>query len=186
MPNTHFIPAVRPVAILATLTLTLMSSPDHAQLQPAIQLVQALTKRDGHPELAEKFDSKLSYGGTAIEFDRATRKLVVRAFVSRTWWKTATDEQKENFRKTLKGLNDPKIGGMYERGGGYFVFDEAKGYYLCRDFQVDQTTPKEFVAGVEFLRTVAARWTTEWMFEVAQAVHGHREPPDKPVKYTPK
>lgn len=188
MPD-HFVPAIRLGAIItihATLTLPLMSSPENTKLQPAIHLVQALAKRDGQPELAQNFDGKISYGGMAIEFDQKTNLLGVRVFVARTWWKTADDEQKENFRKTLKGLNDPKIGGMYERGGGYFLFNEATGFHLCRDFQVDQTTPKEFTAAVELLRTVAARWTTQWFFEVAQAVHGHRKPPEKPVPYEPK
>ena len=141
----------------------------HAQ-----SLVVALANADKHPEVALAFPKKIGYLGTIIEFDAEKPCLRVSIYVTGTWWKTATEEIKVNFRKTARALNDPAIGGKYDRAGAIFQFDEAEGFYLIRIFALPDTTEESFLRDVGTLRNIAAKWTMEWFFEVAQRVHSKK------------
>ena len=48
------------------------------------------------------------------------------------------------------GLNDPKIGGMYDRGGGHFVVDHEKQMiFLVKEYPVSSTNAAEFIKDVD-------------------------------------
>ncbi len=66
-------------------------------------------------------------------------------------------------RQVIAGLNDPKIGGMYDRGGGYFILDEEKQmYFLVKDYPFATTTAAEFIKDFDNLNDLNALWLMSW------------------------
>ncbi len=55
-------------------------------------------------------------------------------------------------RQSAAGLNDPTIGGMYDRAGGQFMLDEQKQmFFLVRDFTLSQIDEATFTKQVDAL-----------------------------------
>ena len=82
----------------------------------------------------------------------------------------------------VDALNDPAIGGMFDRGGGSFVLDEKRdAYFLVRDFPVATTDERSLIDGMERLQSVTATWVVRWFYRVAMIMHGHQLPPTHPV-----
>jgi hypothetical protein len=145
----------------------------------ARHLVESLCEADQRKDVAAEFPKPVAYDGMAVRWNEKRAMLTVSIFIAGTWWKSATTRQKENFRKTARALADPGIPARYDRAGGDIVFDEARGFYLVRNFQVSGLSAEMFIREVGKLRQVALKWITEWFAEVAQSVHhGDVKEPD--------
>ena len=98
------------------------------------------------------------------------RVLIVRSHI-KDWPEGAASE-----RQTIAGLNNPAIGGLYDRGGGYFVLDEDKQmYFLVKDYSLGTTEPGTFVKDFDNLNSLAGLWLRVWMPHVSDQSHG-KEP----------
>ncbi len=134
-------------------------------------------------ELDQKNDR--SFGGSGFHYDADTDMLRGRVFIEQAFLPGDPDGVKDNFRKVLKALNDPKIGGMFERGGGTFVLDEEKRmFFLVRDFPAAQMTQRALRLKMEKLLNVGATWSLHWFGRVARIAHGREAPPSEPVTWS--
>jgi hypothetical protein len=124
----------------------------------------------------------ISFGSTGFTYDAARDLLVGRVFINHVLIDDAPPEELANYRKVAVALNDPQIGGMFDRGGGVFFLDEGRqGIYLVRSFHVAETTPDALFAAMEALQDVAAIWTTKWLYRVSMIAHGNQPAPKQPV-----
>ncbi len=134
-------------------------------------------------ELDQKNDR--SFGGSGFHYDADKDVLQGRVFIEQAFMPSDPDDVKDKFRKVLRALNDPKIGGMFERAGGTFVLDEEKRmYFLVRDFPVSQMTQRTLRLKMEKLLNVGATWSLHWFGRVAKIAHGWEAPPEQPVTWT--
>jgi hypothetical protein len=108
-----------------------------------------------------------------------------RVFIEMAWEPEDPIPVKDNFRKVAKALNDPDIGGKFERAGGKFVLDEEKRmFFLVKDFKVAETTPRALRVKMEKLLNVGATWSLEYFGRVSRIAHGWEPPPEAPVAWS--
>ena len=141
-------------------------------------LAQAWSRHVGVPDRDLGPTGDLSLGDTGLVYDATRNVLLGRVYVTMALTKGAADSEIATLRRMTGALNDPAIGGMYDRGGGHFVLDEAReGYYLTRSFPVPATTPQSLIHDMDRMREVAPTWTTRWFLDVAMVMHGKEKPP---------
>jgi hypothetical protein len=119
------------------------------------------------------------FGDFGLRYQPDRHVLTVIIFVARAY---ATDPpqpgEQASFKRIGVALRDPKIGGMFEQGGGYFVHDEVKKKFLLeKDFPVDTIRPEELKTEVEDLLDLGAMWSQEWLIRVIRIVKGKQLPP---------
>ncbi len=127
-----------------------------------------------------------SFGEVGFRYDPASHSLIGRAYVAKLRLDTGGAQRRESVEKNLRALNDPAIGGMFERGGGHFIIDEqadrGRGMlFLAKAFPVATTRPRELRRDMEELMNLAATWTMHWVVRVARIAHGMEQPPTRPV-----
>lgn len=126
-----------------------------------------------------------SFGGSGFHYNPDTDVLTGRVFIESAFMPNDSDAVKDNFRKVLRALNDPKVGGMFERGGGKFILDEEKRmFFLVRDFAVAGETQRTLRLKMEKLLNVGATWSLHWFARAAKIAHGWEAPPEAPVKWS--
>jgi hypothetical protein len=160
------------------------SSSVSAQSGPerASQLAHVWAAHVGAPDRTLDAAGDMPLGDTGIAYDPTRDTLYGRVWVTMALTKGAPADEIATLRRMEAALNDPRMGGLYEHAGGYFVLDEKReGYFLVRAFPVAQTTPEKLVRDMERMQTVAARWTTKWFLDVAMIMHGKEPPPAHPV-----
>ena len=124
----------------------------------------------------------VSFGEAGFHYDADRDALVGRVFVERAWAPDDAPAVKDNFRKVAAALEDPKVGGMYEKGGGRFVLDEGKrAFFLTKDFPIATTTEAGLRREMEVLLDLGAVWATRWLARVAAVAHGWEPPPARRV-----
>lgn len=145
-------------------------------------LVAAYARSVGAPGRRLGPDGSVSFGESGLAYDAAAAELSGRVFVNPVLIEGAPPQELANYRRMVTALNDPAIGGMYDRAGAEFVLDETRqAYFLVRRFPVATTRPAELKAAMERMKRVAATWTVRWLYEVAMIMHGHRAPPTSRV-----
>lgn len=145
-------------------------------------LVTRYARHLGASDRALDTSNDVSFGSRGLRFDPQTDALVGRVLVNGAMLEGAPLEELVNYKRMVTALNDPAIGGMFDRGGGSFILDEGKqGYYLIRTFPLASTTPDTLIFGMERMEDVAATWTVRWFYRVAMIMHGHQKPPTAPV-----
>lgn len=76
-------------------------------------------------------------------------------------------------RQVDAALNDPKIGGMYDRGGGYLFTDLSKeAVFLVKDYSMLTVVPVDFINDVDNLNGLSGIWLMSWMGHVADQTFG--------------
>ena len=145
-------------------------------------LASVWARHEGVPDRKLDADGDLPLGESGLAYDAGSNVLFARFWINMARTDDAPPERIAIYRRMEQALNDPAIGGMYERANGYFVLDEKrKGFFLVRRFNVDTTTPETLVSAMEHAKAVSARWTTQWFGEVAMIMHGNRPAPRQPV-----
>jgi hypothetical protein len=148
----------------------------------AERLVQSYARRQNIYDAALDANGDAAFGAFGFRHDPDKDALVGRAFVAKAWLPEDPPEDQDAYRKVLRALNDPYVGGMFEQGGGYFHLDEDKRmYFLQKDFPLARTTPEELGEGMDLLQDLAATWTMRWFLRVANVAHGRAAPPARPV-----
>ena len=152
----------------------------HAGPERAAALVAFYARQVGAADRRMGPDGDVSFGESGLYYDAAKDVLYGRVYVNMARIKDAPPARLDAYRRMAVALND--VGGMFDRGGGYFVLDENRqGYFLVRPFSVPHTTPESLDRDMARMRAVAARWNSEWFFTVAMIMHGNRKPPERPV-----
>lgn len=123
-------------------------------------------------------NGELSFGDNGVRYDPATNAMLGRIWINMAPMSAEHPERLETYRRMLAALNDPAIGGMFDRSGGYFSLDEkAQGFYLVRGFDLSSGTPQSFVTEMGRMQRVGEKWTTQWFLDVAMIMHGKERAP---------
>ena len=150
----------------------------------AVALVAAYAKHVGvhdaiHQTLDENNDR--SFGDFGFHYFPEKDVLQGRVFIVRSHLKD-WPESAAGQRKVAVDLNNPKIGGMYDRGGGYFVLNEDKEmFFLVKDYAVSTTTPSEFIKDFDNLNALGGIWLMSWIKHAARQSHGAEPMPTQYV-----
>lgn len=67
--------------------------------------------------LDENYDR--SFGEFGFHYDSDKNVLIGRVYITKADLNEATPEETESIYRVMKALNDPKVGGMFENGGGF-------------------------------------------------------------------
>lgn len=169
-------------AVFITLKNTSMTETGTGGKDKADELVSAYSKHVGARGRNLDANNDVSYGDSGLHYDAERGVLVGRVLITTVRTKDAPEERLVAYRKMVEALNDPKIGGMFENGGGTFVLDEEKQmYFLTKDFPVLSTNKAQFLADMDDLQSIGAVWTTTWVFRVAMIMHGNEKAPTERV-----
>lgn len=143
--------------------------------QKAEALVAAYARHVGaHDAVHQTLDAAddRSFGDFGFHYFAQTDLIQARVFFTRSHlkdWPQTIERQK----MVHAGLNDPKIGGMYDRGGGHFVVDDEKQMiFLVKEYPVSSTNTAEFIKDVDNLNQLGAIWLTSWGGHVALQSYG--------------
>jgi len=148
--------------------------------EKAQALVAAYAKHVGahdaiHQTLDENNDR--SFGDFGFHYFPDRDVLEARVYIVRSDIKDDPDRATYE-RKVDAGLNDPKYGGMYDRGGGYFKLDEDKQIlFLVKDYKVSETSAAEFIKDVDNLNALGGIWVMSWFAHAANQILGHEPLP---------
>ena len=145
-------------------------------------LVAAYSRSIGAGNRGLDSTGDVSFGDVGFSYDAAHDALIGRIFINGALLINAPPKELDNYRRIVGALNDPAIGGMFERAGGVFVLDERKeAYFLVRSYPLATTDIAGLTRAVRDGREVAAIWTTRWLYRVAMIFHGHQPAPTRPV-----
>lgn len=153
-----------------------------SHLQQANALVKMIGRDFGIRDARLDATNDCSFGECGFHFDDTSATLTIRVFIRDAFLQDAPPEERENTKKCYAALDDPKIGGMFEQGGGRFVVDEAKNaLFLTKSHALDTISADEFKTDVEYLLELGAKWSLDWLMRVASVVHGWEPAPLEPV-----
>lgn len=156
--------------------------PDRIRARALVSLYAASLGQSGR-EL-DAADNIMGFGDTSLQYRPQEHAIYGRVYITMALIDGSSPEWIKGYQDGLAMLNDPAVGGMYDRAGGRFVLDmEKEAFYLVRRFDVRQTSPQQFVQGMDRLKSVGASWTMQWFFEVSEIMHGTRAAPTKPVTF---
>jgi hypothetical protein len=152
--------------------------------EKANHLVATFGKQLGVYDAELDMENDRSFGEVGFHYDADKDVLRGRVYIEQAYEPDAPEDVKDRYREVGKALNNPKIGGMFERAGGRFVLDEEKRmYFLVRDFPALETTPRALRIRMEKLMNVGATWSLHWFRRVARIVNGVEPPPEEPVQW---
>ena len=148
--------------------------------EKAEALVAAYAKHAGaHDEVHQTLDENndRSFGGFGFHYFPDRDVLQARVYIVRSHGKEHPGVI-ANEQKVDAALNDPKIGGMYDRGGGYFFLDEGKQItFLAKDYKVSTTSASDFICDVDNLTGLAGIWVTNWFGYLCGQIFGWESMP---------
>lgn len=150
--------------------------------EQAEDLIRAYARRSGAGDVRLDARGEAAAGGAGFRHDPDRDTLLVRVYVNGVLLEDAPPQELANYRRMVTVLNDPAVGGMFERAGGRFMLDEGReAYFLVREFALASTSAEQLYAAVESMKDVSAVWTTTWLGHVAMMMHGREPPPTQPV-----
>ena len=159
-----------------------MATPRNPTLEQANELVATVGRDFGvrDARLDENLDR--SFGDAGLRYDPLRRTLIGRAYVGRIELSQLSEDERKNWENNYRALNDPAIGGMFERGGGRFVLDEDKEIlFLVKEFPVATTSPRVLRREMGELMNLAAVWTFRWFRRVIAIANDYEPAPTSPV-----
>ena len=153
----------------------------------AQSLVAAYAKHVGANDAAHQtldLQNDRSFGSFGFHYFPNRNVIQARVYIVRSDEKANAEDRPNQpelviaEKKVDMGLNDPRFGGMYDRGGGYFFLDEQKqATFLAKDYPLSPTDVTHFIKDVDNLNALGGIWVTSWFGHVADQVHGHEPPP---------
>jgi len=153
-------------------------TPPRAGRSRAEALVSSYVRWEGRPPVRLGPTGDVTFGAYGFRHESATDTLVGRVFIERAWDAGADEPTRALTGRMFQALIDPRIGGMFDHGGGEFHLDEERrAIFLLRRFDVASTSEHQFRVAMEHLRNVGATWTLHWYFRVARILHGWDPPP---------
>lgn len=149
-----------------------------SELQSADALAQAVVKARGVKPASLAQSGVVSYGTLQFEFDDRNARLVVSILTAEDeLWNQLGAKFEQNYLKSKAALNDPKIGGMFDAGGGTWRFEPDSGRtYLFKAY--DLHAPVAVIdADIDAMSRVVPAWSTRWSGAVAEIAQGLAPPP---------
>lgn len=127
-------------------------------------------------------DNQIAFGTLLFRYAPDTNTLTTAILVSQdSLWNQISPEFTANYRRTMAAYSDPKIGGLFDDGGGQWLFDDTTGsLYLYRSYP-PATDPAAINADLDRMARVVPAWETRWGYALAQIVHGKERAPTRPV-----
>lgn len=153
-----------------------------SSLAKANQLVTAVERHRGLPIVPLGPDNQIAFGTLMFRFLPDQQQLIGAILVSDdpTWNKYDADFTTA-YRRSRAALSDDRIGGLFDTGGGAWMFDEASGRtYLYKIFPLD-ASPEAVDRGIEEMARLVPAWGSRWIGIVADISQGRRPPPSRPV-----
>lgn len=135
-------------------------------------------------ETALKPDTDNSFfnGSVLMYYDSTNKNIRVSIFNLDGIKPNATDLEKNNFQKVFEAVNDPKIGGMFDKAGGIFTHsNDWKNLYLTNTYNIENMSVTEFISKVDNQQKLNDAWLKYWDKAVAQIVHSGQPAPTTPV-----
>ncbi len=134
------------------------------------------------PVVKPDTDIQLFNGAEIFRFDTQTGVLTVKMFTGDGHAITEKKDTVDKFMKFYNALSDPKIGGMFDKAGGYFTHsDDWKEIYLTKDYKINDFKLDEFLKQVDYQERVNNQWFSHWGVAVANIVHQGKPIPTQPV-----
>jgi hypothetical protein len=150
--------------------------------EKANTLVVEFGKRFGVANAKLDSNNDRSFGDFGFYYDSAKNLLIGRVLISKAFSSDDSPEIINNFRKVAVALNAAEIGGMFERGGGYFILDETKRmYFFVKEYDINVINHDILYQDMNNLIGLGATWTIRWFARVADITHGHELAPTKRV-----
>ena len=150
----------------------------------AVALVAAYAKHVGvHDALHQTLDADddRAFGDLGFHYFPQQDVLQAKVFILNPHPPEGPKEA-ESRAKVDAGLNDPKIGGMYDRRGGYFFVDKKTGIiFLAKDYKLSTTEPDKFIVDVDNLNSLGAIWVTSWFGHAAVQSYGAEPLPTRRI-----
>jgi hypothetical protein len=169
--------AVLTLGILSTLAGCMMTgeaSPLDGR-ETATNLMRHAARALGvdHPAAMSFGDTTFAWAGDySFEYHADRDILSFRMDRTKAYLSDAPPDEVRMVEKSIRGHNDPRIGGFFERGGGYFLLDVPRDWsYYVRDYPASVTTKSQFREGVEYHTGLGATWMMGWGARVAGIVH---------------
>lgn len=127
-------------------------------------------------------DNDRSFGDFGFHYFPEQDKLQARVYIVYADDSSVTPQERAISEKVDKALNDPAIGGMYDRGGGYFFTDKQKHIkFLAKDYSLQTITPDNFVKDVDNLSSLGGIWVMSWFGHAALQSYGAEPLPLKQI-----
>ena len=148
----------------------------------ANQLVMEVQRLRGLPPAPLQAEVPVAHGTLLFRFLPNSDRLTVSILVAHDpSWNRLSEQFAANYRRARAALSDPAIGGLFDTGGGGWMFEERTGKtYLYAAFPLD--APASAVnARINSMERVAPAWEMRWLTEVARIAHGEHPPPAQPV-----
>lgn len=128
-----------------------------------------------------------SFGEAGFRYDASRQVLIGRVFIGRLRLDSGGAKRRAIIDRNVAAMNDPAIGGMFEKGGGRFVMDESADngrgmLFLVREFPIETTSRRDLHGAMEELMNIGATWTQYWGPRVARITRGEEPVPTGPVK----
>ena len=143
-------------------------------------LVENFGKYVGIDDATLDENNDRSFGEFGFHYHLEKELLVGRVFIAKMYLNTLTPKETENVYLVMKTLNDPKQGGMFENGGGYFLL-EKEMIFLVKEFPLTTITPQKLRKDMDNLINLGATWSMRWFSRVAGIAHGWESVPTEPV-----
>ncbi len=123
-------------------------------------------------------DNDRSFGDFGFHYFPEKDVLQARVFIAAARLKDSNSQEIAALRRCIAGYNDPKIGGMYDKGGGFFFIDEKKdAEFLAKDYPLQMVNVTAFTQDVDNLRSLAGIWLMSWGPHAADQVFGQEPLP---------
>lgn len=137
----------------------------------AEELIGAIARREGRKFSSLPQSDMIAYGPVTFVYEPRTQSVVAAILLIEIGLWTTYPEDRPAIEKTLAGLADPKIGGMFDTGGGEWIFDRATGQLFLGIRRPVDTPPAEMIRAFERVQHVYPDWRLEWFSRVADMVH---------------
>jgi hypothetical protein len=127
-------------------------------------------------------ENQVAYGTLLLKYVSDPDRLVCAILISHDdMWDGYGEKAANAYLRATAALSDPNIGGLFDTGGGAWMFDRLSGKtYLFRAFPLN-TSPAQVNDGITQLARVAPAWVSRWQGAVARIAHGREPPPRHPV-----
>lgn len=142
----------------------------------------AISNHSPEPEIKPDTDLVFFNGGEILHYTSSNQVLTVKSFNIDGEKSNDTPESIANIHKVFDAFNDPKIGGMFDKGGGYFSHsDDWKNIYLSKDYSIEKLSINDFLSQIKHQDALNKAWFDHWGIAVAEIVHKGKPIPTTPV-----
>jgi hypothetical protein len=151
-------------------------------LEQANVLLLDVERKRGLPPTKLGIEDQIAFGTLMFKFVPERNVLVVAILISHdALWNKIDDQASTAFLRAKAALSDPAIGGLFDSGGGSWMFERSTGKtFLFREFSLD-TSGSSISNAIDEMTAVVPAWQSRWRNAVARIAHGREPPPQQPV-----